>query len=155
MKYHPYRTIDPFLQIDVADNVLDEVFQVIDRLKIKGFLTYGLCLGFFRDGGYIDGDNDLDIGVVCDGGEKDRLIKSLGENGFIQGKSYCHNNTHFHKNKTLVDIYFLEFAEFYSNLDSVRYKGKSYPIPSPVEKYLSVCYSNWRVKEDEVTHYYG
>lgn len=154
MKYHPYGTIDPFLQVDVADNILDETFRITGQLKIRAFLMIGLCLGFVRDGGYIEGDNDLDIGVICNGGEKDRLINSLKENGFIQGKSYRHHNTHFHKNNVLVDIYFLEAKRFYSSFDSVQYKRRSYPVPSPVEEYLSTCYSNWKVKENEVTHYY-
>ena len=153
MKKHPYGTIDPFLQIDVADNILDEVFQITGQLKIKAFLMIGLCLGFVRDGGYIEGDNDLDIGVICNREEKDRLINLLKENSFNQGKSYHHHNTHFHKNKTLVDIYFLEARGFYSNFDSVEYKGKSYPVPSPIEKYLSACYSNWKIKEMQTARY--
>jgi hypothetical protein len=155
MNRHPYGTIDPFLQIDIADNILDEVFRITGQLKIRAFLTIGLCLGFVRDGGYIEEDNDLDIGVICNGGEEGKLINSLKENGFSQGKSYRHHNTHFHKNKVLVDVYFLESKGFFSNLDSVQYKGREYPVPSPIEEYLSVCYSNWKVKEDEVTHYYG
>ena len=154
MKHHPYGTIDPFLQIDIADNILDEVFRITGELKIRTFLMIGLCLGFVRDGGYIEGDNDLDIGVICNEGEEDRLISLLKENGFSQGESYRHNNTHYHKNKVLVDIYFLEAKGFYSNFDSVQYKGKSYAVPSPIEEYLSTCYSNWKVKEGEVTHYY-
>lgn len=154
MKYHPYGTIDPFLRVDIADNILDEVFRITSELKIRAFLMIGLCLGFVRNGGYIEGDNDLDIGVICDEGKKDRLIALLKENGFSQGKSYRHHNTHFHKDKILVDIYFLEAKRFYSSFGSVQYKGKSYPVPNPIEEYLNTCYSNWKVKEDEVTHYY-
>lgn len=35
------------------------------------------------------------------------------------------------------------------------YKGREYPVPSPVGEYLSACYLSWKAKEDEVTHYYG
>ncbi len=154
MKKHPYGTIDPFSRVDIADNIMDEIFQIAGQLKMKAFLVFGLCLGFIREGGYIEGDNDLDIGVACNGEEKDRMIDSLKKKGFNQGRSYRHHNTHFHKNKILVDIYFLESKGFYSSFDSVEYKGKTYPVPSPVKEYLSTCYTNWKIKEDEVTHYY-
>lgn len=155
MKKHPYGIIDPFLHVDIADGILDEFFCIAGQLKIKAFLAFGMCLGFVRDGGYIEGDNDLDVGVICNKEEKDMLINSLKEKGFNQGRSYRHNNIHFYKNKILLDIYFRESGEFYSKLDSVQYKGKQYPTPSPIEGYLSTCYSNWKIKEDQVTHYYG
>lgn len=155
MKKHPYGIIDPFLQVDVADRILDEFFQITGQLEIKACLVFGLCLGFVREGKYIEGDNDLDMGVICNEEKKDTLINFLKKSGFNQGRSYRHNNTHFHKNRVLVDIYFLESKGFYSNFDNVQYRGKAYPVPSPVKKYLSACYSNWKVKEDRVTHYYG
>lgn len=155
MKHHPYGIIDPFLQVDIADSILEEFFRIARQLKIKAFLVFGLCLGFVRDGGYIEGDNDLDVGVVCNEEEKDRLVNSLKDNGFNEGRSFRHNNTHFHKNKILLDINFRKFGEFYSNLDSVHYKGMEYPIPSPIEEYLSTCYSNWKIKENQASHYYG
>ena len=65
MKIHPYGTVNPISLAVVADDVLDEFFEIANRLKIKAFLMYGLCLGFVRDGEYIEGDNDLDVGVIC------------------------------------------------------------------------------------------
>lgn len=147
MKYHPYGIIDPFLQVDVTDNILDEVFQITEQLKIKACLACGVCLGFIRDGMYIEGDNDLDVITICNDEKKHILIDSLKKNGFNQGRSYPSHNTHFYKNKVLVDIFFFKATGFYSHFDSVQYKGKLYPIPSPVEKYLSACYFNWKVKE--------
>lgn len=155
MKPHPYGIIDPFLQVGVADNILNEFFQIAEQSKMKAFLLSGLCLGFVRDEGYIEGDNDLDIGVICNEKEKESLINLLKKNGFNQGKSYRHNSIHFYKNKILVDIYFLESKGFFSNFDSVQYKGKIYPIPNPIEEYLTACYSNWRIKENKATRYYG
>lgn len=154
MKEHPYGIIDPFLQVDVADNILDEIFQITERLKIKACLVFGLCLGFVRDGGYIEGDNDLDVGVICNEEEKDGLVNSLKNNGFNEGRTCRHKNIHFHKNKVLVDIFFRESGKFYSNLESVHYKGKEYPVPSPVGEYLTVCYANWEIKESKATRYY-
>lgn len=152
MKKHPYGIIDPSLQVDLADNILDEFFQITRQLKIKAFLVFGLCLGFVRDGRYIDGDNDLDVGVICNEAERKMLFDSLKYNNFRKGRSYRYN-THFHKNKVLIDIFFLEAKGFYSSFDSVQYKGKAYPVPHPVKEFLSACYSNWKIKEMQKTRY--
>jgi len=152
MKKHPYGIKDPFLQVNTADSILDEFFQITGQLRLKACLVFGLCLGFVRDGGYLEDDNDLDVGVICSEEEKGRLFDSLRENGFSQGRSYRHN-THFYKNKVLVDIFPLEARGFYSSFDSVEYKGKVYPIPHPVKEFLSACYSNWKIKEMQTACY--
>ena len=156
MKHYPYGILEPMKIPEIADTILDEFFQIAEQLKIRACLAYGLCLGFVRDGAYIKGDNDLDIIVVSNKKEKIKLIDALEKNGFTQGRSFSppRNNTHFHKDRILVDIYFRELKKFYSNFDSVQYKGKTYSTPSPIEEYLSACYSNWKIKEEEATHYY-
>lgn len=157
MKHSPYGILEPIKISGIADKILDEFFQIIKQLKIRACLAYGLCLGLIRDGAYIEGDNDLDMVVVSNGEEKIRLIDTLKKNGFTQGRSFSppYNNTHFHKDRILIDIYFRESNGFYSNFDSVQYKGKTYPTPSPIKKYLTACYSNWQIKEDKATRYYG
>ena len=154
MKEHPDERIDPFLQVNIADNILDEFFQITEQLKIKTCLLWGTCLGFIRDGGYIEGDNDLDVGVICDGEKREILITSLEKNGFFQGNPYLpENSIPFFKNKVFVDVFFLEAKGFYSSFDSVQYKGKIYPIPHPIKGFLSACYSNWKVKESQTACY--
>jgi len=157
MKYCPYGILELIKIPLVADRILDEFFQVTKQLKIRACLAYGLCLGFVRDGGYIDGDNDLDVVVVCNKEEKTKLIDMLKENGFSRGSSFPFpsNNIHFHKDKILIDVYFRRSGKFYLKFDSVQYRGKSYSVPCPVEEYLSKCYSNWEIKENETAHYRG
>ena len=156
MKQYPYGILEPADIPEIADRILGKFFQIAKQSKIRACLAYGLCLGFVRDGTYIEGDNDLDIIVVNNGEEKSKLIDAFEKNGFTQGRSFSppYNNTHFHKDRILVDIYFRELKKFYSNFDSVQYKGKAYPTPSPIEEYLSACYTNWKIKEGEATHYY-
>jgi len=146
----------PFKQIEVVDNILDEVFLIMKQLKIRTFLAFGTCLGFVRDRGYVQGDHDLDLGIICNWREMESLVKIFRANGFIVRRTIPKNrHIHFIKDKTLVDIYFFpENTEFYSKFDYVQYKNKEYPVPHPVEEYLSRCYSNWKVKENEPTHYH-
>lgn len=158
MRHLPKGVIEPFLNADIADNVLNEAFRITNELKIKAFLVFGTCLGFVRDGGHIKGDDDIDIGVICPEGKKDMLTGAFLENGFTRNMKRFeryHSNFHFYKDKILMDIYFCEEGKFYSRLESILHKGIKYPIPYPVDKYLSTCYSNWKVKEKQVTQYYG
>jgi len=156
MKQYPYGILEPADIPEIADKILDEFFQITRQLKIRACLAYGLCLGLVRDGSYIEGDNDLDVIVIGNGEEKTRLAAILEKNGFTQGRSFSspYNNTHFHKDRILVDIYFRKLKRFYSDFDSVQYGKKTYPTPGPIEEYLSACYSNWKIKEDEATRYY-
>lgn len=155
-KKHPYGIIDPSIIPETADKILDEFFQIAKQLKIRTCLAAGLCLGFVRGGGYIDRDNDLDVVAICSGNKRDKLINSLKEHGFSSGRSFSppHNNAHFHKNRILVDIFFRKEKRFYFRFESIQYKGKSYFIPSPIKEYLSICYSNWKVKEGETLRYW-
>lgn len=145
-KKYPYGIVEPASCAKVADSVLDDFFIITGLLTIKSYVAHGLCLGFIRDGGYIKGDNDLDVGVVCNESERVMLFDALKHNGFKQGRSYSHN-THFHKNKILLDVHFHEPKGFYSKVGVVRYNGKSYATPSPVEEYLQVYYPSWKKKE--------
>lgn len=149
--------VAPFKQIEVTDNILDEVILIMKQLKIRTFLAFGTCLGFVRDGGYIEGDRDVDLGIIYSWEERKSLVKVFMANNFIVRRiSGKYRNVHFLKNKVWIDIFFFpEDREFYSKFDYVRYKNKEYPVPHPVEEYLSRCYSNWRTKENESTRYYG
>ncbi len=156
MKQYPYGILEPSGIPEIADGILDEFFQITEQLKVRACLAYGLCLGFVRDGAYIEGDNDLDVVVVSNGEGKIKLMNALKKNGFTQERSFSppYNNTHFHKDRILVDIYFRELKRFYSNLDSVLYKGKAYPTPDPIKEYLTACYGIWEIKENKATRYY-
>jgi len=150
MKVNRFGTIDPCLQVGNADKILDEVFQVAGELEMKPFLLWGTCLGFVRDGGYIKGDNDLDIGVICNGkGERKTLTAQLKKKGYDHGSPCRLHCVHFYKNKVLVDIYFLEATGFYSKFDNIKYKGKIYPVPRPIQGFLEASYSNWKIKENQ------
>jgi len=152
---YPQDHIPPFEQVEIADDILNEVFSIMKQLKIKTFLVFGTCLGFVRDGGYIQGDSDIDLGIICNWREMKSLAKVFRANNFVVRRIIPKaRHIHFLKNKVWIDIFFFsENTEFYSKFDSVQYKNKVYPVPHPVEEYLSRCYSNWKVKENEPSRY--
>jgi len=149
--------ITPYQQVMVADKVLKEIFSITKCVGLKAFLVFGTCLGFVRDKGYIEGDHDLDIAVICEWKEKDVLKNALKMNGFTLLRSKPRSeHIIYGKKKVMIDLWFRTGAEkFYSKFDSVMYKRKRYSVPHPVEKYLSTCYSNWKVKENQPTKYRG
>ena len=106
----------PSKHVEVADDILNEVFSIMKRLKIKTFLSFGTCLGFVRDGGYIKNDRDIDLGIICNWNELNRLTEAFKVNGFMVRRVIPKSrHIHFLKNKVWLDIWFFsEYAEFYS-----------------------------------------
>jgi len=141
--WHVYGNIDPFKIPEIADKLLNEYWNVAESLNIKTFLLYGTCLGFVRDGGYTEHDNDIDVGIL---GSLGQLTPKLIENGFIRAVNKKH--THFLKYNILLDI-FSHFPRshqrYFQSFDKVAYKGKDYDIPHPVEEYLKETYGDWRI----------
>lgn len=140
---------------ETADRVLDEFVKITESLNIRYFLAFGTCLGFVRDHGYTEGDNDIDVGVICSEEAFQRLTETLREHGF--NPEYVDGfgrpmpmNRHFYKDNILLDIWhrFRESEKRYQQtFQKITYNGKEYNIPHPVEGYLESYYGNWRVKK--------
>lgn len=148
MKTFPYGVIGPSTAPDIADRILDEVSSIAGKMGIKLCLACGLCLGFVRDGAYLEGDNDLDMIAIADDRERFNLSNALISAGFMQGWSFEWQATHFVKDRILVDIVWRKREGFYSEFGSVKYKGKTYPIPCRIDEYLIACYGRWEDKND-------
>lgn len=141
MKYHPYGNIDPFKIPETADKLLNEYWGITESLGIQTVLLYGVCLGFVRDGGYIEGDNDVDVGTFE---RKAGLVAELIRNGFIC-KGVWETNGHFLKYGILLDVFFnLPCDSFFKSFDRITHKGRGYNVPHPVEDYLKEKYGDWK-----------
>jgi hypothetical protein len=148
----PYGVRAPAEIPEFADRLLAEYFQIIYSLGIKGAIVFGICLGFYRDGAYLAVDNDLDVAALVDSLERTYLTKRLIDYGYLMGRTYPKDNTHFVKiegeNRVLLDVNWRKAEGYYAELGSVPYKSTAYPIPMPVEEYLERCYGpGWRVDD--------
>ncbi len=69
------------LKQQIYRDILVRTKRAFDRLNIKFFLSSGTCLGYFREGKFIDHDYDIDIGVFKNDYSPD-IIESMKKEGF-------------------------------------------------------------------------
>lgn len=152
-----------------ADRILEEWDDVCKNLGTEGFLTFGTALGFVRDGGYIKGDWDIDVGIHRE--YFSQFYDAMIEQGFSSpnmkrdsGKLYIDallwnieivspgSHIKFIKYNIVLDVWLglhlVSVAEFIESFDKVTYEGHEYNVPHPVEEYLKYRYGdNWRIPE--------
>lgn len=144
--------IPPGDEPEHADDILNTLHKACAQLGITYFVYGGTALGFYRDGGYIKLDNDLDVGIVSTP-EKFMALRALlmTEDFVVDGVN------HYWKHNILLDIrggtehWGPELVmgrcvvPYTSQLDTVSYKGRDYNLPHPIEEHLACIYgSNWR-----------
>lgn len=139
--------IYPFSAKEQADKLLEDWDDVCMDLNIPHFLTMGTCLGFYRDKGYINDDNDLDVGVLCDSQRLEELLKALRKKGIKHHNGRLANNINVSRDSMLLDIWhtFGPLHQAYlKKFDTVIYEGRTYNTPFPVEGYLEFLYIDWK-----------
>lgn len=150
----PYGIKSPAEFPTVADQVLTEYFTICAGLGVQGAVILGCALGLYRDGAYLVGDNDIDVAAITDDLGRAFLTRRLIEHGYLQGRTFGANNTHFFNFNLdvpiLLDVFWRRPEGYYAELAAVEYKGASYPIPSPTDEYFERCYGeNWRVNDPD------
>ena len=63
---YPIRVSSNYLETKakVYKDILTRVSRVFHKLNIPFFLSSGTCLGFYREGKFLDHDYDIDVGVM-------------------------------------------------------------------------------------------
>lgn len=160
------RTTPP-MDVAIAEQLLLEVKEIMDRLGVQFFLRQGTCLGAVRDSAFIPWDDDLDLGVV------------LGTNGFteqsIEPVLAAFRESGYYvqtersdsiivstllKSNMRVDILFHWIIDeqiyhwpgiwmpvtLFSQLKEINFIGKTFLVPNPPEEYLRIKYGpDWRI----------
>lgn len=149
----------------LAETLLKEVKQIMDRLNMTFFLRHGTCLGAVRDGAFIVWDDDIDIGSVIGlhGLTADKVREAAIEfrkYGFA-GKvtdGELHMSIDLKKSGVQIDwtcykiinsnIYqwpVLEIpASLHENLKEINFLGTQFMVPNPPEKYFRLKYgADW------------
>ena len=159
------RTTPP-MDVAIAEKLLLEVKEVMDRLGVQFFLRQGTCLGAVRDNAFIPWDDDLDVGVILGvNGFTEQSIKPLlaafREIGFyVQSESSdsviyasllrdnIRADVMFHR---VIDeqIYHWPGIWFpvalFNQLKEINFIGETFLVPNPPEEYLKIKYGpDWQ-----------
>ena len=151
--------------LDIVGGILKEADDALGGIPY--WLSAGTALGIYRDGNFIGGDSDIDLGIKGD--VSDDLVEDamLGA-GFMTQKYRNHGGIPqqraYVKDGIPVDIsIFHEEGDFYifytpcgvirkpkhllEDFHTINFKGREYFIPNPQE-YLKWRYGDWRTPSD-------
>lgn len=142
--FDKYRVMKDFKEI--ADDVLMDFVDAVEKCKLTYHLHYGVCLGFVRDGNYIDADNDIDVIVHATYDGWKMLAEELTCRGFKADSGepiMDHCGAWLIKDHIMLDVGVVPPNNL--PLDKVVYEGKHFNVPYPVEEYLEQTYGKgWR-----------
>lgn len=142
--------VKPYDVKETADKILAEFKEITGELNIPFFLYAGTCLGFVREGQYIEWDKDMDVGVLCDEDQFAELRKRLEKAGYHAGTTgHGGHGTgqEFGKNGVATGIFFKYddcVLPFLKSFDEIEHHGEVYNVPGPVDGYLKMMYGDWR-----------
>ena len=129
----------------------------------------GTALGFTREGGIIEGDTDVDVGVYYE--DKDRYYKKCLPLLKKKGFKVMRNNPHsVIQNKCYIDVDFIglgkpamtynwpktpdEWMDFLEPFSGVNVRGVTYNVPSVA--YIEYLYgSDWRTPKKDFKPYHN
>jgi hypothetical protein len=137
------------MEVELATKILEDWDDCCKSLEIPHFLIYGTCLGFFRDGEFIEGDSDIDTRVICKKGKWKEFVKAMKAEGFTKGEK----DWQFYRDGILLciersvkvgeiiqDGKKYKVMPYYHKFDEIWYNGRKYNLPHPVVKYLEGRY---------------
>ena len=167
--------VNPCDAKEEADAVLRLLKSTVSSLNLDLVLCCGTCLGFVRDHGYIENDNDIDVGILsnfqpCTEEQKKNLSEKLRQNGFRSSQTppvMLNGQEHWWLHNILICIRWIygsgnqaSSIRFFKSFDKVTHNGQTYNIPHPFEEYLTANYPkryygvDWRIPRIRGTGWY-
>lgn len=143
------KNTSPFDKPDLADSILETCDDLCKELNLIFFLSFGTCLGFYRDGDYIEGDNDIDVVIVASHDEWVNLWNALcSQPGFDGHRGLRKGNIQLDLQRTEREPPYITPSPrsyTFQDFDTVFHCGRGYKVPRPIEVYLEREYSeSWR-----------
>lgn len=153
---------------DAKDPIKDlkKTAHILNKYNLKWHLSFGTALGFYRDKGFIKGDTDIDINIMADDTTPvDTLIDEftifyyLVRSVMFKGKQM--QLAFQGDDKFIIDLCFFYPNEngVYSyceggmwqdqnyNIRNLKTKYGKFPIPTPIEEYLTDRYGDWKTPQ--------
>lgn len=157
-KAHRIRT--PSLAGRGAWSAIEDLCQALDPTGAPYFFAAGTALGLVRQGRPLGHDDDIDVGVLAAGWERDRLVAALGAHPRF---TLLHNPQTDkigveHRAGSRVDIFrfYPEDGRIWHSGVFVRWHntpfalarkelhGLQVPLPADEDRYLTENYGDWR-----------
>lgn len=160
----------PAMDRDLAREYLLTVKEIFDRHKVKFWLIFGTLLGAVRDGGFIEGDKDIDLATYESDAEKRfPAILELQKAGLKVIRTNPYDNSFQvkrgwicidfgsvwrHKDNMWRYGRFFEPRDFFSEFIEWPFLGTTFLIPKNYEEYLELHYygDRWKKPDPKCKH---
>ena len=168
-----YHTTNKGMDLDIATEVLFEVDEILKSLDINYYLTCGTALGFYRDGGFIPWDDEIDIDIFSEifTPQLHELKSTFIANNFIaratvrgktskmavfkRGIKIAMGAIYYNGQGYRCDLGQKFPSKFFDNPQPFTFNGRAFLLPSPIEEYLTFYYGDWKtpVKSYHIDEY--
>lgn len=155
---------------DSGHIVLRRCCEALESIGVKYQVTDGTALGFYREGGFIPYDTDIDIDILADGVNtediedlfENKLHMVIGRKLLYKGK--IQQLVYYNMDEVVFDMIFwypdgencyVRFPEsplcmlkktYFENNYMYEFEGKEYPLHAPIEDWLVDRYGKeWNI----------
>lgn len=153
-------------------SVISDISNALEFAGVPFFLCAGTALGIVRNGQPLDHDSDIDIGVLEENWNRDKLIEKIRNNPNFRFDIPHPRNSKIgliHRNGASIDIFrfyrendllwhdgvFVRWKNSPFSLKFVEINGCKVQIPDPYDQYLTENYGDWRTPDPNFDAFNG
>ena len=162
-----------------AKQALFDIIDILEKYNIRYFLFFGTLLGAIKEKDFIDGDNDIDLGILDKFWENTNLFKNiakdLGDKKIYIGSIMDNSMMTLVKSKGKginIDLYYGKLGKentifngntwrleipnnYFLGLDTINFLGRDVKTPKNPSKFIDKLYMDKYVKGKKSGIRYG
>ena len=158
---HKYHSLNKGMDKNIAAKILFEFDDIMKDNNIQYFLSCGTALGFYRDGNFIEWDDEIDVDVLSAKlmPKFDALKYNFLQKGFVVRTTNRGNtiNMNVFKEGIKIAISSLDLQgkyriysnqkipqHLYNDTHKFKYLDRAFNLPNPIDEYLTWYYGDWK-----------